>query len=124
MGIAAGIAFKFILHWIRGVAWKEFFKAYYRIERTTNGIHFHIQGPAVFSNLLLFKSVLEKQNHDSPMIVDFDHCKFVDHTFLEFMAQFERERDLAGKPLFIRNLDQMQAVSDHKTSARRQRTKS
>jgi len=122
LGIAAGIVFKFILHWIRGVAWKEFFKADYRIEHTTRGVHFHIQGPAVFSNLLAFKNVLVKQSNDSPLTVDFDQCKFVDHTFLEFLEQFERERDLAGQPLFIQNLDHLQAVSDYKTSARRKKS--
>ena len=76
----------------------------------------------MFSNLLAFKNVLVKQSNDSPLTVDFDQCKFVDHTFLEFLEQFERERDLAGQPLFIQNLDHLQAVSDYKTSARRKKS--
>jgi hypothetical protein len=56
------IVFKFILHWIRGIVWKE------------------------------------------------------------FLEQFERERDSAGQPLFIQNMDHLQAVSDYKTSARRKKS--
>jgi len=53
------------------------------------------------------------------LVLDFSDCKFVDHTFLEFMGQFERERDQASKPLIIRNLEHLQAVSGYKTSTRR-----
>lgn len=119
LGIAAGIFFKFVLHWIRGVQWNEFFKADYRLEHTGNGAVFHFKSPAIFSNLLSFKKQLNKLQNESPLVLDFSDCKFVDHTFLEFMDQFERERDLASRPIIIRNLEQMQAVSTYKTSTRR-----
>ena len=119
LGIAAGIFFKFVLHWIRGVQWNEFFKADYRLEHTGNGAIFYFKSPAIFSNLLSFKKQLNKLHNESPLVLDFSDCKFVDHTFLEFMGQFERERDQASKPLIIRNLEHLQAVSGYKTSTRR-----
>lgn len=124
LGIAAGIFFKFILHWIRGVQWKEFFKSDFRLEHTGPGAVFYFKSPAIFSNLLSFKNKLYKLQNESPLVLDFSQCKFVDHTFLEFIDQFERERDLASKPLIIRNLEHLQAVSSYKTSTRRPSKKS
>jgi MFS superfamily sulfate permease-like transporter len=117
MGIAAGIVLKFVLHWIRGVQWSQFFKADGRFE-SASGV-FYIKGPAIFSNLLSFKKQINKHQHVAPLVLDFGDCSFVDHTFLEFIYRLKRERNQVSKPLHIQNLEQMQAVSGYKTSARR-----
>lgn len=117
LGIAAGIVLKFVLHWIRGVQWNQFFKADGRFE-SASGV-FYIKGPAIFSNLLSFKKQINKHQHVAPLVLDFGDCSFVDHTFLEFIYRLKRERNQVSKPLHIQNLEQMQAVSGYKTSARR-----
>jgi MFS superfamily sulfate permease-like transporter len=117
LGIAAGIVLKFVLHWIRGVQWSQFFKADGRFE-SAEGV-FYIKGPAIFSNLLSFKKQINKHQNVAPLVLDFGDCSFVDHTFLEFIYRLKRERNQVSKPLHIQNLEQMQAVSGYKTSARR-----
>lgn len=70
------------------------FKSDFRLEHTGPGAVFYFKGPAIFSNLLSFKNKLYKLQNESPLVLDFSQCKFVDHTFWNLLTNLKGKETL------------------------------
>lgn len=120
VGVAAGLALKILLHWIRGAAPTTLFTS--RIDRVESGseLRLTLRGAAGFPCLLKVQSELALLRPEiERVIVDLSEVRLVDHTFLIRLQSMAGEIDSAT--LSIEGLETMRAVSSHPHAAR-QRT--
>src|SRR5688500_10872080 len=86
IGIAIGIATKFLIHVINGVPPRSFFKPYLDVERTTDDtVEIRAKESAVFSNWIPFRRQIEQVGliQKNNVIVDLSETRLVDHSVME-----------------------------------------
>lgn len=122
IGIAIGVAVKFIIHLVNGVPVTSLFKPYLDIEEVNEQTYLvRAGGSAVFSNWIPFKRQLESVGlvQKKNVIVDLSNTKIVDHNVMaklhEMQADFERE----GLSLTIEGLDAHRSTSEHAFATRK-----
>jgi MFS superfamily sulfate permease-like transporter len=119
VGIASGIIVKFIIHFINGATLKSLFKAHYELSETDGKYNFTVQDPAIFSNLIGFKKAFKTFQSGKEITIDFSNAKLVDHTFMEFLENFEAEYHRSGGKVIINGFDKFELFSDHPLSGRK-----
>ena len=121
VGVAAGILVKFIFHMVNGPGFKTLFKANYDVEENGNTIKVTIKDSAVFSNLIPYKKKLDEIANRGEMniTVDFSSAKFVDHSFMAFIKQWEKNHEVyGGDQIKVLGLDDHKKLSKHELAAR------
>lgn len=122
VGIGFGLCLKIILHCIRGVKPREFFKLQYERRQQVNPektlTTYFIKGSLVFSNYLQLKKIIMSEIQDKrPVTLDFSGCHFIDHTIL---IKLNSLRDIHGEEkVRIANLDFQEIVTGHPLAARK-----
>ena len=120
VGIAAGIIVQFIIHLKNGASFKSLFKARYELKEEKEGKNIMtVLDPAIFSNLIGFKNVLKKINPGKEIIIDFSNSKLVDHSFMEFLENFESEYHRTGGKITVKGFEKFQLFSNHPLSGRK-----
>jgi MFS superfamily sulfate permease-like transporter len=122
IGIAIGIATKFIVHIINGVSIGSLFRPHLRFEETDDNTRTIIASKSiVFSNWIPFKNqiVLNGLDQGKNITVDLSETNVVDHSVMDNLHEMEemfRQRSLNLKVI---GLDSHKGLSDHPLSTRR-----
>ncbi|MGW0592715.1 SulP family inorganic anion transporter [Streptosporangium sp. NPDC002607] len=123
VGVAAGLAAKFVLHLLRGVPVPAFFHPRAQAVRTGQVLHVSIPGAAIFTALLPLRRTVRRAGGDgediTEIVIDLKDAAVVDHTFLAGTDAMSREWPAAT--LTFRGLDRLWPVSSHPHATRRRR---
>ena len=121
LGIASGILVKFIFHLYNGASVSSLFKARYEIRRNDKTTYIHVNGSAVFSNLIGYKKVFTGLPPGEHVVVNFYSAHLVDHSFLHFVHHFGHTYDARGGQFRITGLETHKALSEHPLATRKKR---
>jgi MFS superfamily sulfate permease-like transporter len=120
VGVAAGVAVKFLLHLLRGVPIGQLFNPDVTVASEDDGtIKVSIAKSAVFSNYLAIKKHLDKIEQGKKIVIDLSRATFIDHTVMEHLHDFQRNYRNAGGSCEITGLELHKANSHHPTACRR-----
>ena len=122
IGIAIGIAVKFLIHLINGVPIRSLFKPYLDVEtKGDDTVVVFARFSAIFSNWILFRRQLvklglqEKKN----VILDLSATKLVDHSVMSKLHEMQRDFEQAGLKLEVVGLDDHRPLSSHPQASRK-----
>jgi MFS superfamily sulfate permease-like transporter len=121
IGIAAGIAMKFIIHIINGAPLKYLFRSKFEYEEdatTQTGI-IHLHHAAIFSNYLSLKKEIASHLDKNHLVLDFKEVNLIDHTFSKHLHELKSDWEKQGKKFEMINQDHLIPVSDHPLAARK-----
>jgi len=120
IGVAIGIATKFVLHFLSGVKPGHFFKMDFQIvEQGEEIIRVDISGAAIFSNLMALKKTLDGVRPGKTLVFQLNDAYFIDHTVMEFFHDFQHDYEAHGGICQFMGLDYHEAYADHPLAARR-----
>jgi len=121
IGIAVGIVAEFIIQVVLGLPLKYLFKPEMTLKSAGNHHTLTINGAAVFTNYLSVKKQLDTipQEEGQHVTVDLHHARYVDHTVMENLHNYERDFNLTGGNFHVINLDEHKPMSTHPLAARR-----
>lgn len=123
VGIAVGIVAEFIIQLVLGLPIKYLFKPEQELVSIGKEHTLTITGAAVFTNYLSIKKHLDTipQEAGQYVTVDLRHARYVDHTIMENLRNYERDVQLAGGEFQVINLDEHQPMSAHPLATRRKK---
>ncbi len=121
IGIAVGILAEFVIQLVLGLPVKYLFNPAQKMVSTEHNHTLTINGAAVFTNYLTIKGMLDQipQEAGQHITVDLHHARYVDHTVMENLHNYERDFKTAGGEFHVINLDEHKPLSAHPLSARR-----
>ena len=120
LGIAAGILVKFLFHLYNGAKMGNLFKARYESKMKDEQLFVTIHDAAIFSNLIGFKKVLDQAHHDcKKVIIDFNDCKLIDHSFMAFIHHAQNRFESFGGEWQNIGLSHMRPLSHHELATRK-----
>ncbi len=119
VGIASGIAMKFVFHILNGAPLRSLFKSRYERTETEAGYSISIKDAAIFSNLIGFKKMFASMKPGKKVTLNFAEARMVDHTFMEQLHHFEEEYQHGGGTVSIVGFDHFQQMSNHPLAARK-----
>jgi len=119
LGVAAGIAVKFIFHLVNGAPISSLFKANYDVKETNDGYVVSVKKSAIFSNLMGFQKMWTKLQPGKKITFNFAEAKLVDHTFQEALHHFEEDYHDTGGFVTITGMDRHHALSQHPLATRK-----
>src|SRR5688500_8202970 len=119
VGIAAGIAVKFIFHIVNGASLGNLFKARYQLKETDTQYYMNVQDAAIFSNLIGFKKALTRFKPGKELVLDFSRATLVDHTFMEFLEHFEEQYTEAGGAVTVKGFERFEPFSNPPLAGRK-----
>ncbi len=121
IGVAAGVAVKFLLHILRGVHLNQLFKANVEVfSAAPDTVVVKIADAAIFSNYLSITEYLSGIGRNKKIIFDLSHATFIDHTVMEHLHDFAQDQANSGGSVAFTGLELHQSVSPHPTSCRKQ----
>jgi MFS superfamily sulfate permease-like transporter len=119
LGISAGVAVQFVLHFFHGVSIKALFISNVEVTDINNEYVVRIKDAAVFSNYLSFKKCLDKLQPGRKVIFNFADAMIVDHTLLEHLHHFEEDYHSGHGHVVIQGLGKHSAHSQHPLATRK-----
>lgn len=121
VGIGVGILAEFIIQVVMGLPLKYLFNPDQQLTSAGNNHTLTINGAAVFTNYLSIKKQLDSipQQPNQHVTVDLHQARYVDHTVLENLHNYERDFKQAGGDFHVINLDEHKPMSTHPLAARR-----
>lgn len=121
IGIGVGILTEFIIQLVLGLPIKYLFNPDQQLVSVGNHHTLTIKGAAVFTNYLSIKKQLDTipQQAGQHVTVDLHHARYVDHTVMENLHNYEHDFQLAGGEFHVVNLDEHKPLSAHPLAARR-----
>jgi MFS superfamily sulfate permease-like transporter len=119
LGIAAGILVKFLFHLYNGAKVGNLFKARYQSKLKDELLFVTIYDAAIFSNLIGFKKVLDQAHDCKKVIIDFNHCKLIDHSFMAFIHHAQNRFEAFGGEWQNIGLSHMRPLSHHELATRK-----
>jgi len=122
IGVAAGLALKFILHAVRGASPLRLFGSQVTVQPEGDSVLLKVIGAAAFPSLLRLRSALESvPANTSSVIIDLSETILVDHTFLSGIAGLNNER--VGTTISVRGHGHLKSASGHPHATRWQGTR-
>jgi MFS superfamily sulfate permease-like transporter len=118
VGVAAGIIVKIIFHLYNGASLRSLFKAQYELRYNDQTTYIHVNGSAVFSNLIGYKKILTQLPHNKNVVVNFSSAGLIDHSFMHFVHHFEHKYNAKGGHFKITGLEGHKALSEHPLATR------
>jgi len=118
VGVIAGMVVKMIISLIIGAPITGLFRAIVKIEEEGDNITIIAQSPAVFSNYLSYKSLLEKLPKGKNIKLDFSESNVLDHTFTENIHHFGQEYYKEGGHFELTGLEYHRPLSLHPHATR------
>ena len=119
IGVAAGIVLKVALHLMNGASWKDLFAVRYFVNDTNGEKVFKLKGITAFTNYLGFKALLDKENRNTTVQLDFKNVKLVDHTFIENLHHMQNEFIQSGGRMMLTGFEKHNFQSLHPLAARK-----
>jgi MFS superfamily sulfate permease-like transporter len=122
IGMAIGIAAKFLIHVFNGVPVRSLFKPYLDVEmRGDDTVVVHARESAVFTNWIPFKRQIEQVGlvEHNNVVLDLSGTKMVDHSVMEHLHEMEMDFEQAGLQLEILGLESHRQFSAHPHAARK-----
>ncbi len=122
VGIAIGIALKFIIHAINGVPLKSFFKPFLEVQDVDDTTSMIVaRESAVFSNWIPFRRQIEQIGlvQKRNMIIDMSDTKLVDHSVMEKLDEIRQDFEREGLDFEVRGLDSLQPFTNNSHAARK-----
>ncbi len=122
LGVAIGVATKFVIHAIHGLPLRTMFKPFLEIrviDDTT--IQIDAVGSAVFSNWIPFRGQIEKLGllDGNNIIVNLEGTRLVDHSVLEKLNELEDDFERAGLWIRVIGLEGHRPLSRHPLATRK-----
>ncbi|MFZ9940156.1 MAG: SulP family inorganic anion transporter [Bacteroidia bacterium] len=118
LGVASGITLKLLIHITRWLFLGSFFKPNFVLRPDLVPQTLEIQGAALFTHLIGYKKVLERLSNESLVRIDFSHCEFVDHSFLEFIEEQRNHALNEKREILVTGLEGMKPISRHPLASR------
>lgn len=119
IGIAIGIAVKFLIHINNVTPLLALFKPYLRVDTNGEGTYVvKVRHFAVFSNWILLRKTILSLEDGHTVILDLAETRLVDHTVMEKLHELEHEFAQMNRKLTVVGLDRHSAISSHPHSAR------
>lgn len=113
-GVLIGIAAKLAIHLVLGVSPGNLLNISYHIERTDGDTyHIKLSGAAIFSNFIALKSEVDALPPAATLVFDLTESDLIDHTVMEFIADFCRDYAANGGVCHINGLENHSARSRH-----------
>jgi MFS superfamily sulfate permease-like transporter len=120
VGVSVGLITELIIHLKFGVTFSALFKNPLVLKRGKDeSFEVVFQGPAIFSNYLGVRKILDNIPLTSNVTFDFSKATVVDHTFMEHLHSYENSRLSKGGQIAIAGLDYHKHLSDHPLAAKR-----
>lgn len=121
VGIGVGILTEFAIQLALGLPVKYLFNPQQELVSIGDTHTLTIKGAAVFTNYLSIKKQLDTipQQPGQHVTVDLHHARYVDHTVMENLHNYEHDFQLAGGRFDVINLDDHKPLSAHPLAARR-----
>lgn len=119
LGIAAGILVKFSFHLYNGAKVSNLFKARFQSKLNDGQLFVTIYDAAIFSNLIGFKKVLDQAHDCKKVIIDFNHCKLIDHSFMAFIHHAQNRFESFGGEWENIGFTHMRPLSRHELATRK-----
>ena len=122
LGVAIGVATKFVIHAIHGLPLRTMFKPFLEIrviDDTT--IQIDAVGSAVFSNWIPFRGQIEKLGllDGNNIIVNLEGTRLVDHSVLEKLNELKDDFERAGLWIRVIGLEGHRPLSRHPLATRK-----
>lgn len=119
IGIAAGIAFNFLLLIFKRVKISSLFKVKVAVNHHENSSEIRLTSPVVFSNYLGLKKELDRAFESAHSVtIDFIDCPRIDHTVMGHLQAYKRQAQQDAKTLTLKNIQDKKAVSAHPLAER------
>lgn len=120
LGIFAGILVKIIFHFARGVKIERIFKAKIRVEKIENNdsVVFHVEEAALFTHLIKIHKLLDTQPRQKSIVISFENCRLIDHSFMAFIDYYMRDYKNGGGTFDVIGIDALTPVSQHPLATR------
>jgi MFS superfamily sulfate permease-like transporter len=121
IGIGVGILAEFVIQLVLGLPLKYLFNPDQKMVSTEHSHILTINGAASFTNYLMIKGKLDEipQEAGQHITVDLQHAKYIDHTVLENLHNYERDFKAAGGDFHVINIHEHKPLSAHPLAARR-----
>lgn len=118
VGILFGMVMKLLIHYFRGVRFKDLFRIKFETERKENLSIIKIISPAIFTNyFFLQKKLAYELKKSNKVIVDFSSSVLVDHTTLCCLSSFIEE--IGFSRIQINGLEDLHKISAHELCTRK-----
>jgi MFS superfamily sulfate permease-like transporter len=117
LGILAGILTKILFHLFYGVPPKTLFSSNHSWEKRKNNTVLYIENSALFTNLILYKKIIENAEKNKLLTIDLSRSFLVDHSFMTFLRYIQYNTN--GKPIQITGLENHRPLSSHPLASRR-----
>jgi MFS superfamily sulfate permease-like transporter len=119
IGIAVGIAVKFIIHINNAMPLSALFKPDVRVEQPDDKTHLvKVRHFAVFSNWIMLRQTIVSLNGDRAIVLDLSETRLVDHTVMEKLHEMEKDFEQQDRKFTVIGLEQHSSISEHPHSAR------
>lgn len=119
IGIASGIAVKFVIHLFLGLPLRSTFKPILDVsEIEPETFLVCINRSAVFTNYIQLKKQLNQLTGYKKMMLDFSGCKIIDNTVLSNLEVWIKEKEKTGVSISMQGLDDHRLLSSHRKSTR------
>lgn len=118
LGVAAGILVELIIYWWYGSKVSKAFSANFSATHEGEKCIIHVKGAAQFSNLIGFKSILEEKMQSNALVIDFKEATLVDHSFMIYLTQLNKEVENIGCKFDLIGLDSLKPFSQHAMATR------
>lgn len=123
VGVGLGILVKLALHFYNGVTMKSFVTPGLEIDHADATVtRILVTNAAVFSNWVRLRKEILSIPAEKTVVVDLSPAKFVDHTVMEKLHEFQQDFTFAGRTLMIVGLEDHRTLSNHPMSARKKQT--
>lgn len=119
VGVAAGIAVKWLIHVINGAPLRSLFRPDLEERIVDDRVVIGVKHAAVFSNYLAIKGRILKHAQAPVIEVDFADARLVDHTVMANLHDLQSTMERAGRKLILVGLDSHGPLSTHPLSARK-----
>jgi MFS superfamily sulfate permease-like transporter len=120
IGIAAGVAVKFLTLFARGISPAAILRLDSTTEARPDGAtEVRVRGPVVFTNWVRLKNrLIAAGGH---VVLDVSEATFIDHTSIEKLHDLEADFRDTGRKLEVEGMGNLQAVSSHNLAARKRK---
>lgn len=123
IGVGIGIVVKLAIHLYHGVSVKSLVAPGLDIDESdAQATRIQVGNAAVFSNWVPLRKAILGIPAERTVIVDLSPAKFVDHTVMEKLHEFQEDFTHAGRQMLIIGLEEHRTLSSHPLAARKKST--
>lgn len=119
IGILSGIVIEWLIHFLYGVPFKDYFHPDLTVEKKDNELYkVTLKGSGLFSNFIFVHKRLVKIEKQKNIEFDVTDVRLLDHTFLEKLHHFASDYEQDGGKFTFTGMDHLSTLSTHPLGAR------